>query len=476
MDWSIPAPSGWFPPPGPPVPTPPDLRSLTLFFPRSSIVDYGPNSPLPSLKLEWILFLVLGPPDHLHLRPDFDPYPPETPDVVPAPPKLAGCYDQRYRASLPTNQLEERVHKVQEYQRLSRVSGYCFYSGWAEMKDVREFCDRKSRAVIKDLEMYRGAFMTQAHLVSGTGRSIRAEAKPALSILYPQSHGSNTLPSSAAQVTASNNINTSPGEGPHTMLTMNSCHAAKNQAAMNPHNMLGAVQSYCQAASGSLNKIVQVPGAIVACAAASGGQSNYLQEDREVLHQGQCHVVNAHCINHGASSKKYYTINDVSSLRHLWTACERAKRTLSSATQTSIEIDSLFEGIDFYTSLTHAHFEELCADLFHSMLEPVEKLVSDFFNGKEPNKSIKPDEAVACCAAFGSEFLLLRYQSQLSMGIQGLWERVSTSTNNRTLKELVLSELKTEYIDGNPIVKFFRIGIDARYGAILLSRVYGELT
>ena len=111
-------------------------------------------------------------------------------------------------------------------------------------------------------------------------------------------------------------------------------------------------------------------------------------------------------------------------LRRLRTACERAKRTLSSAAQTSIEIDSLFEGIDFYTSLTRARFEELCQDLFRSTLEPVEKvlrdakvdksqvheivlvggstriprivkLVSDFFNGKEPNKSINPDEAVA---------------------------------------------------------------------------------
>ena len=100
-----------------------------------------------------------------------------------------------------------------------------------------------------------------------------------------------------------------------------------------------------------------------------------------------------------------------------------AKRTLSSAAQTSIEIDSLFEGIDFYTSLTHACFEELCQDLFRSTLEPVEnvlrdskinksnvheivlvggsthipciiKLVSNFFNVKEPNKSINPDEAV----------------------------------------------------------------------------------
>jgi heat shock protein 1/8 len=121
-------------------------------------------------------------------------------------------------------------------------------------------------------------------------------------------------------------------------------------------------------------------------------------------------------------------------LRRLRTACERAKRTLSSAAQTSIEIDSLYEGIDFYTTLTRARFEELCQDLFRSTLEPVEKvlrdskidkasvheivlvggstriprivkLVSDFFNGKEPNKSINPDEAVAYGAAVQAAIL-----------------------------------------------------------------------
>ena len=111
-------------------------------------------------------------------------------------------------------------------------------------------------------------------------------------------------------------------------------------------------------------------------------------------------------------------------VRRLRTACERAKRTLSSSTQANIEIDSLFEGIDFYTSLTRARFEEMNGDLFRGTLEPVEKalrdaklgknevhelvlvggstripkiqkLLQDFFNGKELNKSINPDEAVA---------------------------------------------------------------------------------
>ncbi|KAG1751658.1 Hsp70 protein-domain-containing protein, partial [Suillus paluster] len=82
-------------------------------------------------------------------------------------------------------------------------------------------------------------------------------------------------------------------------------------------------------------------------------------------------------VNHFAQEFKRKHKKDLSSnphvLRRLRAACERAKRTLSSATQTSIEIDSLFEGIDFYTSLTRAHFEELCADLFRSTLELIKK-------------------------------------------------------------------------------------------------------
>jgi heat shock protein 1/8 len=152
------------------------------------------------------------------------------------------------------------------------------------------------------------------------------------------------------------------------------------------------------------------------------------------------------------------TSSNLYALHRLWTAYERAKRTLSSATQTSIEIDSLFEGIDFYTSLTHACFKELCMDLFRSMLEPVEKvlwdskidkanvheivliggstciprivkLVPDFFNGTEPNKSINPDEAVAYGAAVQAAILsgdtskktqdlLLPDVAPLSLGIE----------------------------------------------------------
>merc|ERR1712063_117235 len=143
-------------------------------------------------------------------------------------------------------------------------------------------------------------------------------------------------------------------------------------------------------------------------------------------------------VNHFVAEFKRKHKHDISdharALRRLRTACERAKRTLSSATQASIEIDSLFEGQDFYTQITRARFEELCADLFRSTLSPVEQvlkdsridkrsvdevvlvggstripkvqqLLSNFFNGKKLNFSINPDEAVAYGAAVQAAIL-----------------------------------------------------------------------
>jgi heat shock protein 1/8 len=64
-------------------------------------------------------------------------------------------------------------------------------------------------------------------------------------------------------------------------------------------------------------------------------------------------------------------------IRRLKNACERAKRALSSTTQTTIEVDSLYEGIDFAASITRARFEELCMDLFQKCMDPVEKVLRD---------------------------------------------------------------------------------------------------
>merc|ERR1712213_49721 len=84
-----------------------------------------------------------------------------------------------------------------------------------------------------------------------------------------------------------------------------------------------------------------------------------------------------HFVNEFKRKHKKDLTGNKRALRRLRTACERAKRTLSASAQASIEIDSLFEGIDFYTSITRARFEELCSDLFKGTLEPVEKSLRD---------------------------------------------------------------------------------------------------
>ena len=122
------------------------------------------------------------------------------------------------------------------------------------------------------------------------------------------------------------------------------------------------------------------------------------------------------------------------SLRRLKTACERAKRTLSSSNTASVELESLYEGIDFFSNISKARFESLCMNLFQKCITPVTKvlhdsgvsksqiddivlvggstripkvqeLLSNYFNGKELNKGINPDEAVAYGAAVQAAIL-----------------------------------------------------------------------
>jgi len=143
-------------------------------------------------------------------------------------------------------------------------------------------------------------------------------------------------------------------------------------------------------------------------------------------------------VNHFITEFKRKFKSDISAnqraVRRLRTACERAKRTLSSSANASIEIDALHDGVDFYTSITRARFEELNQDLFRQCIGPVERVLKDskldkkaihevvlvggstripkvqqmlqeFFNGKELNKSINPDEAVAYGAAVQAAIL-----------------------------------------------------------------------
>ncbi|XP_071478690.1 heat shock 70 kDa protein IV-like [Diadema antillarum] len=186
--------------------------------------------------------------------------------------------------------------------------------------------------------------------------------------------------------------------------------------------------------------------------------------------------------------------NNTRAIQRLQTAAESAKRTLSRSLQANIDLEMLFEGVDFGTTITRTRFEQLCDDLFRKCLVPVEsaivdakinkkdidivvlvggstripkiqKLLEEVLDGKDLNKSINPDEAVAYGAAIQAAILsgdqsaeiqdvVLVDVTPLSLGIEVVGFEMSTVIKRNTAIPIVASSSYTTVSDNQTSIRF----------------------